>query len=55
MAEVNSVKFTDGEVVSRLRKCENTDPGSDRFTDQHWCATDPEAVFITAVFNVYLK
>nr|XP_054921325.1 uncharacterized protein LOC129382025 [Dermacentor andersoni] len=55
MAEVSLAQFTDGEVVSRLRKSENTAPGSDRLTYQHWRSTDPEALFLTAVFNVCLK
>ncbi|XP_049527461.1 uncharacterized protein LOC125947135 [Dermacentor silvarum] len=55
MAEVSLAQFTNGEVVSRLRKCENTAPGSDRLTYQHWRTTDPDAVFLTAVFNVCLR
>ncbi|XP_077498739.1 uncharacterized protein LOC144109832 [Amblyomma americanum] len=47
--------FTEEEVLRKLRKCENSAPGNDRITYQHWKATDPEAKFLTAVFNTCIK
>ncbi|KAL1415255.1 hypothetical protein MTO96_029525 [Rhipicephalus appendiculatus] len=39
------------EVLIRLRKAENTAPGSDRLTYHHWKSVDPEARFLSALFN----
>ncbi|KAK8770417.1 hypothetical protein V5799_013119 [Amblyomma americanum] len=52
-AEFPLDEFT--EVLRKLRKCENSAPGDDRITYQHWKATDPEAKFLTAVFNTCIK
>lgn len=43
--------FTPDEVLMRLRKSENTAPGGDRLTYHHWKTVDPEALFLTALFN----
>ncbi|XP_037515062.1 uncharacterized protein LOC119391454 [Rhipicephalus sanguineus] len=43
--------FAPDEVLLRLRKSENTAPGTDRLTYHHWKAVDPEARFLTALFN----
>ncbi|KAL1415300.1 hypothetical protein MTO96_029571 [Rhipicephalus appendiculatus] len=46
--------FSEDEVLSRLRKAENTAPGADRLTYHHWKSADPEARFLTALFNAYV-
>lgn len=54
-SEVGTGPFTQDEVAAKLRKCENTAPGSDRLTNNHWRTVDPEAAFLTAVFNICLR
>ncbi|KAL1415312.1 hypothetical protein MTO96_029583 [Rhipicephalus appendiculatus] len=51
---VDTSRFTAEEVLARLRKAENTAPGSDRLTYRHWKSVDPEARFLSALFNAGL-
>ncbi|KAL1415328.1 hypothetical protein MTO96_029599 [Rhipicephalus appendiculatus] len=51
---VDTSRFTADEVLARLRKAENTAPGSDRLTYRHWKSVDPEARFLSALFNACL-
>ncbi|KAL1444948.1 hypothetical protein MTO96_045295 [Rhipicephalus appendiculatus] len=44
---IDTAPFTEDEVLSRLRKAENTAPGSDRLTYHHWKSVDPEARFLS--------
>lgn len=53
-SEVSLAAFTADEVLARLQKCENTAPGTDRLTYQHWRTVDPEGAFLAAVFNLCL-
>lgn len=48
---VNTASFSADEVLLRLRKSENTAPGPDRLTYQHWRSVDPEARFLSSLFN----
>ncbi|KAL1415289.1 hypothetical protein MTO96_029559 [Rhipicephalus appendiculatus] len=48
---VDTSPFTADEVLVRLRKAENTAPGADRLTYHHWKSVDPEARFLSALFN----
>ncbi|KAL1415584.1 hypothetical protein MTO96_006708 [Rhipicephalus appendiculatus] len=48
---IDAAPFTAEEVLFRLRKAENTAPGSDRLTPHHWKSVDPEARFLSAFFN----
>ncbi|KAL1415261.1 hypothetical protein MTO96_029531 [Rhipicephalus appendiculatus] len=51
---VDTTSFTADEVLARLRKAENTAPGSDCLTYHHWKSVDPEARFLSALFNACL-
>ncbi|XP_072140745.1 uncharacterized protein [Dermacentor andersoni] len=53
--EVNLDPFTAEEVAWRLKRSENTAPGEDRLTYQHWKSVDPEGRFLSAFFNVCLR
>lgn len=53
-SEVYMAVFSSEEVAGRLRKCENTTPGEDRLTYEHWRSVDPEGIFLAAVFNICL-
>lgn len=54
-SEVSMGSLTQDEVAARLRRCENTAPGSDRLTYHHWRTVDPEAAFLAAVFNICMR
>lgn len=53
-SEVSLAAFTADEVLARLQKCENTAPGTDHLTYQHWRTVDPEGAILAAVFNLCL-
>ncbi|EEC01311.1 reverse transcriptase, putative [Ixodes scapularis] len=54
-AEMPMASFTEEEVAARLRRCESTAPGGDRLTYHHWKTVDPDACFLTAVYNICLR
>lgn len=47
--------FTASEIWSRLSNAENTAPGLDRITFQHWRSIDPDALTLANIFNLCLK
>lgn len=49
---LDHIRFTVAEVSRKLRKCENTAPGDDRLSYQHWRSVDPEGLLLAAAFNV---
>ncbi|XP_064465443.1 uncharacterized protein LOC135376960 [Ornithodoros turicata] len=53
--EVSLHKLTAEEVLKTLRKCENTTPGDDRLTYNHWKAADPDCRVVAAVFNTCMR
>lgn len=53
--EINNDPFTPREIRERLRKAENTAPGRDRITYNHWRAVDPDCTFLNEVFNCCKK
>lgn len=48
-------RVTPNEVMIRLRRCENTAPGDDRITYNHWKSVDPACSVLASIFNVCLK
>lgn len=51
----DTIPFTASEVYFKLKACDNTAPGPDRLTYQHWRLFDPDAKALAAVFNICLK
>ncbi|GIY95357.1 retrovirus-related Pol polyprotein from type-1 retrotransposable element R2, partial [Caerostris extrusa] len=49
--EVLGTLLSVSEVTSAFRSCENTAPGPDRITYNHWRSLDPRASLLTKVFN----
>ncbi|GIY82487.1 reverse transcriptase domain-containing protein [Caerostris extrusa] len=49
--EVLGTLLSVSEVVSAFRFCENTTPGPDRLTYNHWRSLDPRALSLTKLFN----
>lgn len=49
--EVNLAPFTRLEVFKRLAKAENSAPGSDRLTYNHWRAAAKDATVMTAILK----
>ncbi|XP_054720777.1 uncharacterized protein LOC129230404 [Uloborus diversus] len=47
--------FAVAEVKKALRNAENSAPGPDRLTYQHWKSADPDAVVLTEIFNTCLR
>lgn len=54
-APVSSRPFPRDEVMKRLKKFENTAPGEDGLTYNHWKRLDPECTVVTEVLNICLK
>ncbi|CAL8068543.1 unnamed protein product [Orchesella dallaii] len=52
---VNVRRFTKMEVALRLRKFENTAPGEDQLTYNHWRSLDPSCTVLTRICNICLK
>ncbi|XP_035229972.1 uncharacterized protein LOC118201921 [Stegodyphus dumicola] len=52
---INMEPFTEAEVITRLRRFENTAPGPDRLTYNHWRSLDPEGCVLTVLFNICLR
>lgn len=50
LEEINST-----EVWSRLSKAENTAPGVDKLTYNHWKTVDPEGHALAFIFSLCLK
>ncbi|KAL1466212.1 hypothetical protein MTO96_042872 [Rhipicephalus appendiculatus] len=55
VAEICLARFNSDEVAARLRRCENTAPGSDSIIYLHWKDNDPDALFLSAAFNMCLR
>lgn len=53
--ELNSEAFTPREIRKRLRKAENTAPGKDRITYNHWRSADADCLFLCELFNACRK
>lgn len=53
--EINLEKFSPGEVWARLSSAENTAPGIDRLTFDHWRLVDQEAHTLSNIFTLCLK
>ncbi|GIX97741.1 retrovirus-related Pol polyprotein from type-1 retrotransposable element R2 [Caerostris darwini] len=49
--EVLGTLLSVSEVVSAFKTCENTAPGPDRLTYNHWRSLDPRALLLTKLFN----
>ncbi|GIZ00480.1 retrovirus-related Pol polyprotein from type-1 retrotransposable element R2 [Caerostris extrusa] len=49
--EVLGTLLSVSEVNSAFKSCENTAPGPDRITYNHWRSLDPRATLMTHVFN----
>ncbi|GIY89588.1 retrovirus-related Pol polyprotein from type-1 retrotransposable element R2 [Caerostris extrusa] len=49
--EVLGTLLSVSEVTSAFKSCENTAPGPDRITYNHWRSLDPRATLLTHVFN----
>lgn len=47
--------FTPNEIISKVRGFDNTAPGPDRLTYQHWLGVDPDGKALAAIFNICLK
>ena len=47
--------FKHAEVVSRLKKFENTAPGDDQLTYRHWRSLDPNGITLCHICNICLK
>ncbi|XP_035229971.1 uncharacterized protein LOC118201920 [Stegodyphus dumicola] len=47
--------FTPSEVASRLHAFENSSPGHDRLTYNHWRSVDPECTILAKIFNICLR
>ncbi|GFT39219.1 c2H2-type domain-containing protein, partial [Nephila pilipes] len=43
------------QIISCLQSCENSAPGPDRLSYQHWKTVDPRCFIISKVFNICLK
>ena len=52
---ISTKRITRQEVRFRLKRCENTSPGDDRLTYNHWRSVDPACTVIAAIFNICLK
>lgn len=48
-------KFTSSEVLSRLANAENTSPGLDRLTYDHWRSIDLETYTLAIIFSLCMK
>lgn len=53
--ELNIDKLTPGEIWTCLSSAENTVPGLDRLTFDHWRSVDPEANTLSNIFSLFLK
>ncbi|GFS81328.1 c2H2-type domain-containing protein, partial [Nephila pilipes] len=42
-------------IASCLQSCENSAPGPDRLSYQHWKSIDPRCVIISKIFNICIK
>ncbi|KAA0189975.1 hypothetical protein HAZT_HAZT008687 [Hyalella azteca] len=49
------VPFQENEILERLRKAENTSPGSDGITYKHWRAVDPECRALHLIYKICLQ
>ncbi|GBO08329.1 hypothetical protein AVEN_246030-1 [Araneus ventricosus] len=47
--------FSVKEVLTKLKKADNTSPGPDRLTYHHWRQIDPSAKTLTTIFNLCLE
>ena len=47
--------FTEADIKTRLRKAENTSPGSDKLTYNHWREADPDCQALQLIFQVCIK
>ncbi|GIX68893.1 retrovirus-related Pol polyprotein from type-1 retrotransposable element R2 [Caerostris darwini] len=52
--EVLNLPLSVAEVMIAFRSCENTAPGPDRLTYNHWRSVDPRATILTRLFNCCL-
>ncbi|GIY48216.1 retrovirus-related Pol polyprotein from type-2 retrotransposable element R2DM [Caerostris darwini] len=52
--EVLNLPLSVAEVLTAFRSCENTAPGPDRLTYNHWRSIDPRATILTRLFNCCL-
>lgn len=46
---ISTNRITRQEVMFRLKRCENTSPGEDRLTYNHWRSVDPACTVIAAI------
>ncbi|GFT64734.1 retrovirus-related Pol polyprotein from type-1 retrotransposable element R2, partial [Nephila pilipes] len=42
-------------IASCLQSCENSAPGPDRLSYQHWKSIDPRCIIISKIFNICIK
>ena len=54
-SHVDCSSISPEEVWAKLSKSENTAPGPDRITFQHWKRVDPDAKALVCIFNLCLK
>lgn len=47
--------ITASEVRNKIKKCENTAPGHDRLTYNHWKGVDPDCRALAQIFNICMK
>lgn len=47
--------FTASEKKAKIQKCENTAPGQDRLTYNHWKGIDPDSKAIAQIFKICLR
>ncbi|XP_035232575.1 uncharacterized protein LOC118204353 [Stegodyphus dumicola] len=47
--------FSPAEIARKLYSAENSAPGHDRLSYNHWKAVDPDCTVLAAIFNICLK